>query len=250
MKDKKKGIFYYVWRTVLRSLLSMVMCAFLFLSMSVLTLGVLGQNIGYRITEQNDKGEIVIVEEHFYELGEAEVKSLELPEGQQFEQIREVSSGVQVAADVVTQLLMVFIVAAFPYSMMWDAGDKDSTSIRYRGMKYDPLKGLKIGLLSMIPYVLLYILLWLSKFGILSGNYFAIYRLINISFLPYINWIVSPSITVAAGISAGRLLALISTLLVIPVTCCIAYLLGTKQISVHEHVTYTGVNKGNADTEI
>lgn len=237
-------------KVYLRFVLALVLCGFLFLSMSVLTLGLLGSNVGYRISEQTESGQVIIVKEYYYELGEAEVKSMELPDGQRLEQIREVSPAVQKGADIVTLILMLLIMGAFQYSMLWNLGDKDSVGVRYKGEAYDRLRGLKIGLLGTVPTFVLYVLLWLSKFGLITESYLPIYRLINIPFLPYINLIIPSDIKAAAGASVWQILAVAPIVLVVPAVCFVAYVLGSKQISLHERMTYKGITKGNADTEI
>ena len=250
MKDKESSNVKYAFHVFLRTLLSSVLCVFLFLSVSVLSLGLFGSNVGYRITEATESGELVVVKEYYYKLGEEEVTSLKLPEGQMLEQIRDISPGVQRGVDIVTQLLMLVVVGAFPYTMMWTLGDKDTVGVRYRGHKEKMFRGLLIGALGSIPSALLYVFLLLSKFGLLSGSYLALYRLLNMPYLPYLGMIVPASVQSAVDLTIAQLLGIFPIVLVVPLVCCVAYILGYKQISIQEHATYVGIKKGNADTEI
>ncbi|MBQ9860425.1 MAG: hypothetical protein IJO76_07115 [Clostridia bacterium] len=250
MKVKEASNFKHAWHVFLRMVLATLLCVFLFLSMSVLTVGLLGSNVGYRIMEQAEDGTMVTVEEHYYELGEKEVTSLKLPEGQVLEQIRDVSDGVQTGVDIVTQAFMLLVVCAFPYTLLWALGDKDSVGVRYRGKKECLHRGFLIGLLGNVPYIVVYLILLASRFGLVPGGYLALFRLINLPFLPYINGIVPAAIASATDLSIWHLLGVLPVILVIPALCGIAYILGYKQISLQERATYAGVNKGNADTEI
>ncbi len=250
MKKRTLKTWKYAGKTLLRSVLATILCAFLYLSMSVIGIGLLGQEVGYRIVEQDKSGELIIVEEHYYAPGEPTVNNVKLEEGQRLDKIREISDGKALGRDIVTQLLMLFIVGVFPYSMLWELGDKDSIGVRYKGRKADPLRGLKIGTLANIPYFLLYILLLGSKMGLISSSYLPIYRLIHLPFLPYINMVVDPAIASASDAAVWQLLLVLPILLVVPAVCCVAYILGSKQISIKEHMTYAGIKKGNADTEI
>lgn len=234
----------------LRTLLASVLCVFLYLSMSLLGMGLLGSNVGYRIVETTESGERTVVKEYYYEPGEEEVTSPELPKGQTLEHIRDVSAGVQRGIDIVTQLFMLLVVCAFPYTMLRSLGDKDLVGVRYRGRRETLLRGLVVGAIGNIPACFLYVLLLISKWGLLSETYLPLYRLLNLPYIPYINMIVPAAVKSAVEMTVWQLLGILPILLVIPAVCCVAYILGYKQISLQEHATYVGIKKGNADTEI
>lgn len=238
-----------------RMLLAMFMCGFLYMSMSVIGVGLFGREVGYRIVEAGENGEAVLVEEHFYKPGEMPPEDKELKDNQRMDRITEIPHGTSVGLDVVTQILMVLLLGAFPYSAMWELGDKDNTAVRYRGKKPELLRGLKIGLLATCPLAVVYILLVLAKCGVLPDAILAVYRLTHIPFLPYINLVLGKGVMAAAEISFGQVLALLPTLLVVPVSAWLGYYLGYKQISVKEHLTYakskkTVSDKDQTDTEI
>ena len=190
-----------------------------------------------------------------YAPGEEEIDSSELPSGQRIESIKEVPAGAQTAADVVVQLMMLTMVIAFPYGTMWTLGDKDANGVRFHRKKPQPYRGLIIGALGNIPYFLLYILLFLSKAGLITPAYLGIYRLVNLPFLPYINAVVGTATSTTPEASVWQLLALLPVVLVIPATCYVAYLLGYKEISLRDRIVYAGkqkttVNTGDGSAEI
>lgn len=237
-------------KVFLRTILSTILCVFMFFSMSVLSLGILGKNVGYTIYETAENGEQIVVEEHTYAPGEKEIKKEDLPSGQYMEHIREVPDGVQTGVDIVVQIMMLFIVGAFPYGMLWSLGDRDANGVRFHRQKPQLWRGLLIGLLGNIPHFILYILLLLSKFGVVSPGYLGIYRLLNIPLLPYINGILANSTTLTSDASVWQLLGILPVVLVIPAVCCVAYILGYKEISLRERATYANISKGNPDIEV
>lgn len=238
-----------------RILLAMLMCGFLYMSMSVIGVGLFGREVGYRIVEATESGQAELVEEHFYKPGEMPPEDKELKDNQRMDKITEIPHGTSVGLDVVTQILMVLLLGVFPYSSMWELGDKDNTAVRYRGKTPEILRGLKIGLLATCPFAVLYVLLVLAKFGVLPDAFLAVYRLSHVPFMPYINLVLGRGAMAAVEISFGQLIALLPTLLVVPVSAWLGYFLGYKQISVKEHLTYaktkkTTSGKENGDTEI
>ena len=245
MSKKADGNVKLALKTFLRTILSTVLCLFMFFSMSIITQGILGENVGYRLYD----GEGNLLVEHTYAEGEEELKKEDLASDQYMEQIRVVPKGVQIGADIVTQLMMLVVVGAFPYGMMWALGDRDSNGVRFHRQTYQPTRGLLIGTLANIPYFILYILLFVAKMGGISPAYLVLYRLLNLPFMPYINIVLTNTIELAS-ISVWQLLALLPVVLVVPAVCGGAYILGYKQISLRERATYANIGKGNADTEI
>ena len=246
MSKKADGNVQFAAKTFLRMVISTILCVFMYCSVSIISLGVLGENVGYRIYDTDG----ALIEEAIYAAGEEKKSSEDLPSDQYIEQIREVPAGVQTGVDVVVQIMMLLIVGAFPYGMLWSLGDRDSNGVRFHHKKYQPLRGLIIGSIANIPYFLLYILLFLSKAGVITPGYLGIFRLVHLPFLPYINMVLNSSLTLTPEASVWQLIGILPVVLVIPVVCCGAYILGFKQISLHERATYKNVGKGNPDTVI
>lgn len=238
-----------------RMVLSTFFCLIMFFSMSVLSVSLFGKNVGYILYEYDKDGKATVVEQHRYEPGEEEFDASELPSGQRLENIREVPDATQAAVDVVVQLMMLAIVAAFPYSTLWALGDKDANGVRFHRKKPQLFRGLIIGALGNIPYFILYVLLFVSKCGVITPSYLGIYRLIHLPFLPYINGVLNTAIATTTEASVWQLLALLPVVLVIPAVSCGAYILGYKEISLRDCIVYAGrqkttVNTGNDSSEI
>ncbi len=238
-----------------RMVLSTFFCLIMFFSMSVLSVSLFGKNVGYVLYEYDKDGKATVVEQHRYEAGEEEIDASELPSGQRVENIREVPASAQTGVDILVQLMMLAIVAAFPYSTLWSLGDKDANGVRFHRKKPQLFRGLIIGCLGNIPYFVLYVLLFVSKLGVISPAYLGIYRLINLPFLPYINMVVDTAVSTATDAAVWQLLALLPVVLVIPAVSCGAYILGYKEISLRDRIVYAGrqkttVNTGNDTGEI
>ena len=167
-----------------------------------------------------------------------------LPSNQQWQEIRsDVPASVQLAFDIVAQVLMFILLAALPYSKLWEQGDKDSNSVQFGHMQEDKLRGLKVGLMAGIPSYLLYVVLILSKLGLVYPRFIFIYRLLNFSFLPLMNRLTGTAIQATMDVSWPAIIALVLTVVVVPIICWLGYLLGYKHISLSEKFVYVNPQK-------
>lgn len=264
-----------VW---LRTILSVVLSFFVYMSITVLVTGLFSEDIGYRIYETTSSGERVLIEEHLYaddssaassaptqvpagpELpgqqvpGQQETASAAasdtsaatqetLPEGQFRETIRsEPPAAASIAGDVIASICMLLLTAAFPYSIVWSKGDRDKNSVNFGHMQEDKLRGLKVGLMAGIPGALAYIVLILSKLGVFFPGYIFVYRFINTPFLPIINAL-TRGVRTTPEVSWPAILVMLIVVAFVPLVCHFGYVLGYKQISLSEKFIYVNPNK-------
>ena len=99
----------------------------------------------------------------------------------------EVPAGAAVFRDVLSQVLMLLILAAFPYGILWGQGDRDRNSVQFGHMQEDKRRGLKVGLLAAIPSVAVYLFLLLSRLGLFWDKYIQLFQILNASFAPAVN---------------------------------------------------------------
>lgn len=167
-----------------------------------------------------------------------------LPSNQRWEPIRtEIPASTETALNVISQILMLLLLVSLPYSKLWMLGDRDSNAVQFGHMAEDKLRGLKIGAMAGVPYFILYILLFLSKLGLLFPNFIFVYRLTNLTFLPTFNELIGASVRTTVDVSWFAMFILLLTVLVVPFVCWLAYLLGYKHISLSEKFIYVNPKK-------
>lgn len=233
-----------------RLLVATVLCAILYVSMNVITTAFLSDVIGYQVYEQNDEGEVSQVgEDYFYKEGEEHVtaESLNLKDNQMLTSIREVPANKQTTMNWITQILLLVLFGIFPYHVLWAFGNRDDTNIRYRGQRSDLWRGVKVGLLATAPFAVIWLLMFVSKFGVFPEAMVQVYRITAFPFYPYVNWALG-SATSALSIPWHRLLLLLPTFLFIPAVSGISYRLGSNQFSFSEFITFSK-KKENEDGE-
>lgn len=251
MKKSTKKSWKIAGQVWLRIVVSTVMCCVLYLSMSVLSGGLLSRTIGYRIAAVNESGETTLVEEHYFTDGETEASIPAAGEGQTVLEITELPHGVKVVVDILTTVMMLFLLGVFPYNLLWELGGKDETKVRYKGRKPDSWRGFRIGWMATIPAALLYVALWVVRFAGNGGLYLAIYRVLQMPYLPFINALIGNTAN-PADVAVWKLAICAVTLLFIPVVCGLSYWLGFRRFSIAEHLTYkkTSDSTGAEDEEI
>jgi len=239
MKKRTKKTLSVAVKVFTRLLLATVLCAILYVSMNVISTAFFSDVVGYQIFEQNENQAVSMIEEHYYQSGETimTAETMDLADNQMFTAIRVVPDTAKRVMDVISQILMLIVLGVFPYHILWEFGNRDDTNVRYRGQRPDPLRGFKIGLLSMVPFALSWAALIASKYIPVLRNYLAVYRVTAFPYLPYINWMLGDA-TSAVDVALWRVLLLISTLLVVPLVCTVAYGMGGRQFSIVEFMTF------------
>lgn len=247
MKKRTKRTLGVSGKVLLRLVLATVLCVILYFSMMFIATGMFSNVIGYQIHEENENKEIVLVKEHIYEDGEEHLTKADVEDNQVLTALREVPPATLKVFNVLSQIIMLVVFAIFPYHILWEFGNRDDTKVRYKGQRPDPWRGFRVGGFAMVPYALLWVLLLMTKFGVMPTGYVEAYRWINIPFMPFINWVTSNGDL--QNTAVWQLLLLLSILLFIPVVCGIAYRMGHNQFSIREHMVFAK-KKEETDDEI
>lgn len=128
------------------------------------------------------------------------------------------------------------------YMAAWRCGSREQNYVHFGHMKEDLWRGTKIGLIAIAPYSICFVLMLLSKAGILP-NLLWIIRIVYAPFVVLFNLLV-PNVTAAGtGVSIDEIsylgIFLASLLqLYVPLVTGIAYRLGYKGISLYQKLIY------------
>ena len=125
-------------------------------------------------------------------------------------------AGAESALVIISQTFMLILLVAMVYSKLWERGDKDNNRVNFNRMPEDKLRGLKVGLMAAIPSFAFYLLLVVSKLGLITDKYFALYRFLNISFMPIINRLAGAGVSSSRDVSWVSFLVILLTLSVVP----------------------------------
>ncbi|MBQ3094037.1 MAG: hypothetical protein IJC52_02595 [Clostridia bacterium] len=219
------------------SVLAGVMALFLSLSISMISTGALTHTVGYHEYEVIDGEQVLINTVMFDENTDYESQMTTADDDRRIsrEMITEpknaACAALIVCLDVVEQVLMILVLVVLTGYYVYREGDRDRNLIKHHGRPHTPLRGLWIGLIAAVPYLLLYASLVLAKCGVVTlDTVQGVYRLLNACFTPLINLIMPLEVYPATAVSVAQLLALFGLQLVLPLTCAVAYTLGDKRL--------------------
>ena len=237
MKKRTKKTLSVSGKVFLRLVLATVLCAIVYLSMMTIGIGMdaFSHVVGYQLYEETEDGEIVCIENHTYKDGEKHLTKAEIEDNQSLTETRDFLPNVKAVFQIVSQIIMLIILAIFPYHIMWEFGNRDDTNVKYKGQRADPYRGLRVGAFAMVPYLLLWLCLLVARLGVLPEGYAQVYRLATIPFMPYVQWVMPSALP---NTTIGQIMLLLPILLYIPVVCAVSYRLGHNQFSIREHLVF------------
>lgn len=225
----------------LKTVVITIMCFFIVISFSVLTTAAFTKNIGYKAYgTSSDTSSQTELYTYYYEDGEDTYKSAYEEQGYTVStaSIRsQISKTGNTVFLTVSQIFCLLILISFIYPELWHNGTNDSNLVRFKHKKEDKLKGLKIGLVTVIAHYLFLIFLVIAKLGALPSFPMVLYKFLNSSFYSFIEIIVGGAVTVA-DLAVWRLLLLFILPLIIPAAAGAAYILGYNNFSIGEKLVY------------
>ncbi|MBO5725886.1 MAG: hypothetical protein J6S00_02345 [Clostridia bacterium] len=227
-----------------RYMICAVLAFFIYLSISVLTVGTFTNVIGYE-ARNADTGETLYV--YYYEDGE-DLKIKEYEE-QGIEvatlAVRDKLSGnPKFFTVLIAQLISLIIVFSFIYKHLWALGDSDANLVNFDRIKPNKFRGLIIGAFAIIPNVLSWFILIFAKFGIITDEVIHIFRFINYQMFSLVNLALGETTISVNDVTFGQIFLTLTIFLVLPLVAEVAYILGFKRIRLSEKIIYRKNDRG------
>lgn len=221
------------------------MCGIIVISITLIAGGLFSKSVGYTAfgtKEGSEKSETLY--SYYYADGEDALRSEYEAKGYTITEspIRELSSTRNTVTMLVAQFFCLMLLCSFVYPKLWHLGTSDSNLVHFKHKKEDKLKGLKVGVVTVIPAVLLLLILFIFKNGFSAEFPIAIYKLLNSSLYGFVE-LASGSAVTFGKLSVLNFVLMLSSQLVIPIITYISYILGYKNISVGEKIIYKKDNK-------
>ena len=199
------------------------------------------EKIGYQLYVYNDEKESYEYSyDHLFEDGTDErLAELEKDKVEyQKVDIRSDFEGVEYYITMtVSQLFVLTAFVAIIYSGMYHAGDNHRNKVSFGRMEPNKWYGFKVGMLTGGILLVIYVLLILSKFGIMPDEFLSIFIMANYHLFFIIKLIIGTA-TLTSQLSWFRLILCGLTVFVVPFVCELFYYMGYKQINIIEKIIY------------
>ena len=223
-----------------KTIVAAIMCLFVYISIQFMAVALFTEEVGYTVFEviENRRGDALYT--HYYADGEdLKIKEYEGSDIklETVKERSELTTKQNYAAQTISQVFSVLIIAVLLYGRVWSIGTSDNNKVKFDRMKEDKLRGLKIGCLAAVPSLCVYLFLILAKFGVAPELLFSLYKLLNVHIFGYLNMLFGVG-TAVIDIPVWKVVLAASPLLIVPVICTVAYFLGFKDISISEKIVY------------
>lgn len=221
-----------------------ILAFFIYLSVSVITVGSFTDVIGYEARDSKT-GETLYV--YHYEDGE-DTKAQEYKDkGIEIATLairNELAGTPKFFTVFISQLLALLMVVAFTHKRLWALGDSDANLVNFEHIKANKLRGLYIGLLAIIPNVISWLVVVASKLGIITDKVIYVFRLINYQLFSFINLLFGETTISTGDITWGAIILCLLIFTVLPIICFASYLLGFNRIRISEKLIYRKNDRG------
>ncbi|MBO5322452.1 MAG: hypothetical protein J6B22_07640 [Clostridia bacterium] len=228
-----KGLFKESAKLFGRTILVSFLCFFIVASVLVVSVGFFAEPAGYYVTGTKDGKQ-----ENLYTYYTSEGKDTKYEtyaqQGYTLEKtdIKLLPESKEKGSLVLAQILCIGILGIFIYPRFWERGYKDRNLAQIGNITGDPLKGLKVGLVSIIP--------WIVGLLALSGV-----KDFTVSLLMFAAPIFYPAFSLIADgniylsqVGVLTLIGMVACWLILPVFSALGYAFGFKDFSIAEKLTY------------
>ena len=236
-KDSNVSDFRLALKVYGRTVVVTVMSVIIYVSLLFLFNALGTHSIGYQLYEKVEGGDpIAIGDPYYYKDGEGPVPDIELEENQTYVILRsELEGGMKVAFNIISQAFTLILLLMLPYGILKERGEKDRNLNRFEDQAKDPLRGLRVGLMSSAPSLVLYVAMVVSQCQALpSTPVISMFRIANYPFTPLLSWLL-PNET---GITLLGAIGSLVLLLLVPAICALAYWFGYQHINPTERILY------------
>ena len=214
------------------------MCAVLIISISPLNRTLF--KIGYTayVRDENNK----TVEKYTHYFADGDDKIAEKYEAKEYKDKGYVilktdvpsRAGKIVDFSVLTLLSLVLLVA-FVYHKLYTVGNKDFNAVKCGHKDEDKFRGLKIGIMAMLPDIILFLVMVVLRF-VKPSTTVGYYKAVNAIFFKILNLCMGSKTLGDVSFSGFAVMFLI--LLVVPAVAHFSYTLGYKDIKIYDKITY------------
>lgn len=237
MKMFVKNSLSVLWRVVFANFV----CIFLILAVSTICTSLTTKDIGYQAYGIKEGNEENILLYTYYNKDGEDTKMAEY-ESQGYtvttvSMRSDMSKAAKNAFLVISQIICISTTAFFVYPSVWSYGNKDNNRVHFGRINEDKLKGFKVGIASMIPFFLLFIMLVVFALGVYKNFALILYKFLNCYAFGFLDFIFGKAVC-AGELKLWQFALIFVTLMIVPIVSHIAYLLGYKDISLIEKIIY------------
>lgn len=135
----------------------------------------------------------------------------------------------------VSQIISLVVWGALIYVVNWNVGNADADKHELGDAALDKLRGLKAGLLAVIPFAVTYLVLVIAR--LLGAPHWAVslFKIFNYNCFAFNNMIITNGL---GSISVSELICLVLVLVPLPLFAAFGYTMGVRHTILKEKIVY------------
>ncbi|MCQ2455397.1 MAG: hypothetical protein MJ090_04600 [Clostridia bacterium] len=236
MKDILKNGASVFLRVLVVAVMSLIVTA----SIGVLCTAVFTDDIGYTAFVTDKEGKQVDKYTYYYADGEDTLINEYTAKGYSIRKATEISKLTGKGAvinNVTSQSISVIMLFIFIYNKLFSLGNADNNLSNFGHIKADKFKGLKIGLVAMIPSFILFVVIAVLGLAFKSNITVSLFTLPHFYIFQILKAIIGDTL-VLSGLSVWQFLLIFLSLFAVPIVAFLSYYLGYKDILILEKIIY------------
>ena len=239
--DTMKEIIGLGIKTFFKLVLVNVLCAVIVLSISIITSNAFSEDVGYMVYGMpKGEEEPKYLYSYYFENGEDTEKAKFEAEGYTELSQHPITASTKTGDIIfltVSGILCFAALAAILYPAVWKEGSKDRNLVHFGHIAEDKLKGLKLGIVAIIPALLLFVFFIVTK-GNITADFPAVWlKFLNANAYTFIDLLQNGALHLKE-VPVLNLALMALTQVTVPIICFGAYILGYKEISLLDKLMY------------
>ena len=238
---------------LIRTLIAAIIGLVIYMSITFVVTGFNYKNIGYEILYSRDGENFEKVYEYRYTGKEGDdwvdenlEKYLEGEDSEYYYKQNipsQLSKSTMSTIAWISQIASLIVWGALIYTLTWNVGNGAADKNELGGVELDKLRGLKAGLVAVIPHAVTYLILVIAKIIYSCGNYLpskfdwaiSIFKILNFNCFAYNDVMIPGEINT---ISVAGIICLAGVLLVLPLIATFGYAMGVRHTNIKEKIVY------------
>ncbi len=227
---------------LLRTLLATFLSLVIFMSITFVVTGVNYKALGYEVLYSEDGENFETVYTYMYTGEEPEdwvdekLNEYMDKEGYYKQTIpNQLSESAMSAVSWISQIIALVVWGALIYIVNWNVGNADADKHELGDAPLDKLRGLKAGLVAVIPFAVTYLILVIAKISNTFHWAVSLFKIFNYNCFAFNNMIITNGLD---SISISELLCLALVLLPLPAFAVFGYSMGVRHTILKEKIVY------------
>lgn len=237
-----------VAQSILRTIVAAILTLIIYMSITFVVTGFNYTPLGYNVLYSEDGTEFETVYTYMYTGEEDEnwvdEKLAEYMDKEHYYKQdipNKLSKSAMNTIGWITQIMSLIIWGGLIYVLNWNAGNALSDKKELGGTGFDKFLGVKVGLVSVIPFAITYLILVVTKLSSSFDWAVSLFKILNYNCFAFVNMMITSGLK---SISISELVCLALVLLPLPLFATFGFAMGVRHTNIKDKIVYQNEEAG------